>query len=96
MHKGRLARLVHVRANMHLLECDSLEPEAETDASAFLSVYEAVGDMDEEEDAARALQEDDLHVHDDDAEEESICSLSDTDNGALDIDDVCLYGSWWG
>jgi hypothetical protein len=40
--------------------------------------------------AARALQEDDLHVHDDDAEEESISSLSYTDNGALDIDDVCL------
>jgi hypothetical protein len=95
MHKGRLARLVHARANMHLLECDSLELGAETDASAFLSVYEAVGDMDEEEDAARvfaakALQEDDLHVHDDDAEEESISSLADTDNGALDIDDECL------
>jgi hypothetical protein len=95
MHKGRLARLVHARANMHLLECDSLEPGAATDASVFLSVYEAVGDMDEEEDAARvfaarALQEDDLHVHDDDADEESISSLADTDNGALDIDDVCL------
>jgi hypothetical protein len=80
MHKGRLARLVHARANMHFLECDSLEPGAETDASAFLSVYEAVGDMDEEEDAARvfaakALQEDDLHVHDDDAVEESISFL---------------------
>jgi hypothetical protein len=93
MHKGRLARLVHARANMHLLECDSLEPGTATDASAFLSVYEAVGDMDEEEDAARvfaALQEDDLHVHDDDADEESISSLADTDNGALDIDDVRL------
>jgi hypothetical protein len=95
MHKGRLSRLVHARANMHLLECDSLEPGSETDASAFLSVYEAVGDMDEEEDAARVfatrvLPEDDLHVHDDDAEEESISSLSDTDNWALDIDDVCL------
>jgi hypothetical protein len=32
MHKGRLSRLVHARANMHLLECDSLEPGAETDA----------------------------------------------------------------
>jgi hypothetical protein len=73
---------------------DSLEPGVETDASAFLSVYKAVGDMDKEEDAARvfaarALQEDDLHVHDDDADEESISSLADTDNGSLDIDDVC-------
>jgi hypothetical protein len=98
MHKGRLARLVHARANMHLLECDSLEPEAEADASAFRSVCEAVGDIDEEEDAARvfgarALHENDLHVHNDDADKESISSLADTDNGALDVDDVCLYGS---
>jgi hypothetical protein len=93
--EGRLARLVHARANMHLLECDSLEPEAEADVSAFRGVYEAVGDMDEEEDAARvfgarAPHEDDLHVHNDDADKESISSLADADNGALDVDDVCL------
>jgi hypothetical protein len=95
MHKGRLARLVHARVNMHLLECDSLEPEAEADASAFRSVCEAVRDMDEEEDAARefaawALDEDDLPGHHDVVDKESTSSLADTDDAALNIDDVCL------
>jgi hypothetical protein len=95
MHKGRLARLVHARVNMHLLECDSLEPEAEADVSAFRSVYEAVGDMDEEKDAAkvfaaRKLDEDALPGHNDDVDNASTGSLAVTDDGALDIADVCL------
>jgi hypothetical protein len=101
MHKGRLARLVHARVHMHLLECDSLKPEAEADVSAFRSVYEAVGDIYEEEDgaqvfAARMLDEDDLPGHNDDEDKESTSSLPATDNGALDIDDVYLSGNSWG
>jgi hypothetical protein len=50
---------------MHLLECDSLEPEAQADASAFHSVF-----------PARALNEDDLPRHNDDVDKESTSSLA--------------------
>jgi hypothetical protein len=56
MHKGRLAKLVHARMNMHLVPCDQLtdmDLSEELDMeSMFASVFDVVADIDEQEEVA--------------------------------------------
>jgi hypothetical protein len=94
MHKGRLAR--HARVNMNLVPCDYLEQTTEcADMSAFKSVFEAVAEMDEQEDAAQVFVARGMMNESSDVDEETAAASSyDEERGSLsgdvDIDDVCL------
>jgi hypothetical protein len=96
MHKGRLARLVHARVNMNHVPSDHLDQASgDNDVSAFESVFEAVAEIDEQEDAAHMFTTRGMVDEISDVEDGTGTADSDDEGGSprsgvLDVNDVCL------
>jgi hypothetical protein len=86
-NKGRVAKLVHARMNMNLIPNDKLPEQSDVNLDElFNSAFEAVADMDEEEEVALAA-----------AKHASLAEHMDSESGFEDVssesDDASLNGN---